>query len=60
MWTFSSHPPLTPSHTHFTNNAQGQRQQKYKKKLLEQQQNTKILIRKRLFHYVTLAQLIIF
>ena len=54
--TFS--PRLSPSfsHTHLTNNAQWQKQQKYKKKLLEQQLNTKILIRMRPSHYVTLAQ----
>ena len=40
------HVRLHPSHTHFTNNAQGQQQQKYEKKLLEQKQNTKILIRR--------------
>ena len=48
--------PLTHTHAHLTNNAQGQQQQKYKKKLLEQQQNTKILIRRRPSQYVTLAQ----
>ena len=56
MWTFSSHPFPPSSHTHLTNNAQGQQPQKYKKKLLEQQQNTKFLIRRRPSHYVTLAQ----
>ena len=56
MWTFSLRPSPSPSHTHLTNNAQGQQQQKYKKKLLEQQQNTNILIRRRPSHYVKLAQ----
>ena len=56
MRTFSSRPSPSPSHTHFTNNALGQQQQKYKKKLLELQQNTKTLIRRRPSHCVTLAQ----
>ena len=38
LWTFSSRPSPSPSHTNLTNNAQGQQQQKYNKKWLEQQQ----------------------
>ena len=38
MWNFSSR-PSPPPHTHFTNTAQGQQQEKkYKKNLLEPQQ----------------------
>ena len=46
--------PLT--HTHFTNNAQGQQQRNYKEKLLEPQQQKKILISRRPSHRVTPAQ----
>ena len=38
MCNFSSRPSQSPSHTHFTNNAQGPQQRNFKKKLLEQQQ----------------------
>ena len=51
------HVPLHPlSLTHLTNNAQGQPQQIYKNELLEQQQNSKILISWRPSQYVTLDQ----
>ena len=50
------HVPHHPPHTHILQIMLKDNNQKYREKLLEQQQNTKILIRRRPFHYVKLAQ----
>ena len=57
MWTFSSRPSPSPSHSHILKIIlQDNNSKNIKKRIITQQQNTKILIRKRPSHYVTLAQ----